>query len=176
MKIYTRTGDEGTTGLFGGQRAPKNDPRFDCIGTLDELNAAIGWSAASAPTLSATLHQIQNELFIIGSQLASPKPSPSLPTLSATSITRLEQEIDGAEKDLEPLRQFILPGGSESAARLHLTRAIARRAERHLVAFIAQNPLDPTILQFINRLSDWLFVQARWLNKQQNIADIPWQK
>ena len=148
MKIYTRTGDDGSTGLLGNQRAPKNDPRFDGIGTIDELNAALGWSATSAPTLNTKLHQIQNELFVIGSQLASPKPNPSLPNLDAKSIIRLEQEIDAAEKDLQPLRQFILPGGSESAARLHLARAIARRLEQPNSRLCTLIPSTPPFSNF----------------------------
>jgi cob(I)alamin adenosyltransferase len=175
MKIYTRRGDDGSTGLFGGQRVAKNDPRLECCGTIDELNAAVGWAAAAGGLVDA-LRRVQNELFVIGAQLSSPKGSPSIAPLQPASVERLEHEIDAAEKDLSPLREFILPGGSESAARLHIARAICRRAERLLVALTAQHPIDAALLQYVNRLSDWLFVQARWLNKQQQVADIPWKK
>jgi cob(I)alamin adenosyltransferase len=174
MKIYTRSGDDGSTGLFGGQRVAKNDLRLECCGTIDELNAALGWAAASG--VVDALRRVQNELFVIGAQLASPKLSPSIAPLQPASVERLEHEIDAAEKDLSPLREFILPGGSEGAARLHMVRAICRRAERLLVALSAQHPIDAVLLQYVNRLSDWLFVQARWLNKQQQVADIPWKK
>jgi cob(I)alamin adenosyltransferase len=180
MKIYTRTGDSGTTGLIGGTRISKSDPRLDCYGTIDELNAAIGLCAACTETPSLiTLHRVQNELFIIGSHLATPPESPhavTLPALDESSISRLEMEIDAADAQLPPLRQFILPGGSESAARLHLARTICRRAERLLVDFAGQRPIAPIILTYLNRLSDWLFVQARLANHLAGQPDIPWQK
>src|SRR5688572_30631423 len=133
MKIYTRAGDDGTTGLFGGGRVSKSDPRIDCIGAVDELNAALGWCAVVAdPTLRDKVFCVQNELFVVGGHLSTPQgvaPSPTLPGLDDQRITRLEQEIDAAEALLPPLRQFILPGGTECAARLHLCRAVCRRAE-----------------------------------------------
>jgi len=180
MKIYTKTGDDGTTGLFGGDRVRKSDPRLDCYGTLDELNAAIGLAAVAAPAkLVEKLRAIQNELFVVGSHLATPKESrsaASLPTMEESMITRLEMEIDAAETELPPLRNFILPGGSECAARLHLARTICRRAERLLVSFSLDRPVDTIFLTYLNRLSDWLFVYARWANRQAGVEDVPWVK
>jgi cob(I)alamin adenosyltransferase len=177
MKIYTKTGDDGTTGLFGGHRVSKADPRIECCGVIDELNACIGLAAAC--TSSPQLRDIQNELFVIGSHLATPAGSPSagqLPPMSERMIIRLEHEIDTAETELPPLRQFILPGGSELGARLHLARAVCRRAERLLVALLVQGPTFPIILTYVNRLSDWLFVMARLANHRASTPEIPWQK
>src|SRR4051812_23760566 len=134
MKIYTKTGDDGTTGLIGGDRVRKCDPRLDCYGTIDETNAALGLAAVTAPaSLVAMLRDIQNDLFVIGSHLATPPESAyasSLPVLEDSMITRLEMQIDASEQTVPALRQFILPGGTETSARLHLARTICRRAER----------------------------------------------
>jgi cob(I)alamin adenosyltransferase len=181
MKIYTRTGDDGTTGLFGGDRVRKSDPRIDCYGTVDELNAAIGLAAVAvsdSADLRAELREIQNDLFVIGSHLATPEPgkAAALPTLEDTAVSRLEMEIDTAELDLPPLREFILPGGTEAAARLHLARTICRRAERLLVELALDRPVAPVLITYLNRLSDWLFVHARWVNCKSGVADIPWVK
>jgi cob(I)alamin adenosyltransferase len=181
MKIYTKTGDEGATGLIGGKRVRKDDPRIECIGAIDELNASLGLAAAAADTsaMISKLQAVQNELFGIGSQIATP-PGSALPSnltpLQASSATRLETEIDAAEAELTPLREFILPGGSELAARLHLARAVCRRAERLLVTFVNSQPLAPEILIYLNRLSDWLFVQARSANRSAGVPDVPWVK
>ena len=181
MKIYTRTGDDGTTGLFGGQRVAKSDPRIDCYGTVDELNAAVGLAATAVevgPGLADKLRRVQNELFVIGSHLATPESDTRrlarLPDLDDSAVARLEAEIDAAEADLPPLKNFILPGGADAAARLHLARTVCRRAERLLVAFAASQPIDPVILRYFNRLSDWLFVYARWVNHRQGVADVAW--
>jgi len=180
MKIYTKTGDDGTTGLIGGDRVRKCDPRLDCYGTIDETNAALGLAAVTAPApLVAMLREIQNDLFVIGSHLATPPESayaPSLPSLDEAMVTRLEMQIDAAEQSLAPLRQFILPGGTETAARLHLARTISRRAERLLVDFALDRPVSGVILTYLNRLSDWLFVQARSANHTAGVADVPWEK
>jgi cob(I)alamin adenosyltransferase len=180
MKIYTKTGDDGTTGLFGGDRVRKSDPRLDCYGTLDELNASLGLAAVVAPDeLVKKLRTVQNELFVIGSHLATPKESPSaasLPVLDDAMVTRLEMEIDASETKLPRLRTFVLPGGTECAARLHVARTICRRAERLLVAFSLDRPVDALILTYVNRLSDWLFVHARWANHGEGVADVPWVK
>jgi cob(I)alamin adenosyltransferase len=182
MKIYTRTGDDGTTGLFGGGRVRKCDLRLDCYGTVDELNAAIGLAAVdagdSASGLFAELKQIQNDLFVIGAHLATPEPgrAASLPVLDDTVVSRLEMEIDAAELDLTPLRQFILPGGTEAAARLHLARTVCRRAERLLVKLALDHTVPPVLITYLNRLSDWLFVHARWVNCKAGVADTPWVK
>ncbi len=181
MKIYTKTGDDGSTGLFGGGRILKSDPRVECYGAIDELNAAIGLASASAGAESGewvqALHAVQCELFVIGSHLATPEDGrnrSSLPALEAGTPARLENQIDAAEAQLTPLRQFILPGGTETAARLHLARTICRRAERLVVGFAASHPVQPTIIVYLNRLSDWLFVQARLANHRAGVADVPW--
>jgi len=180
MKIYTKTGDDGTTGLIGGERVRKCDARLDCYGTVDEINAALGLAAVTAPaSLVIILREIQNDLFVIGSHLATPNESvhaQALPPLDEAMITRLEMQIDTAEHDLPPLRQFILPGGTETAARLHLARTICRRAERLLVNFSLDRPVPTFILTYLNRLSDWLFVQARWANQHAGVPDVPWEK
>lgn len=176
MKIYTRTGDDGTTGLIGGQRVSKSDGRIECIGAVDEVNAAVGWVAVIADdVLSRRLRAVQEELFVIGAQLAAPgPPPPTLPTLDTNAIALLETEMDAADAELAPLRNFILPGGSETAARLHLARAVCRRAERLLVSISAAQTISPDILIYLNRLSDWLFVRARRANHLAGVPDVPW--
>ena len=178
MKIYTRTGDDGSTGLIGGSRTRKSDPRIECYGTVDELNATLGLAAVSADAgLLAAVRELQGELFAIGSHLATPEGTPraaSLPAVDEAWAARLEVQIDAAEASLPPLRNFILPGGAEPAARLHLARTVCRRAERLLVAVANELPVNPFILTYFNRLSDWLFVQARLANKLAAIPDIPW--
>lgn len=187
MKIYTRTGDDGTTGLFGGRRVSKADARIECYGTADELNAALGLAAAGAetgsspfPGLVEKLARIQNELFVVGAILATPPDDTrrlaQVAALDPSSVARLETEIDAADAELPPLRNFILPGGVETAARLHLARTICRRAERVLVHFAEDHPTDPVILHYLNRLSDWLFVYARWCNHRFGQEEIPWVK
>jgi cob(I)alamin adenosyltransferase len=174
MKIYTKTGDDGMTGLIGGSRVAKSDPRIECYGTVDELNAMLGWATM--------IRQIQNELFVIGSHLAMPdeskaaSPNIALPALDSSAIARMESQIDAADAQLAPLQQFILPGGTEAASRLHLARTVCRRAERLLVLLSDTRPSSVAMITYLNRLSDWLFVQARWVNQQANIADIPWVK
>lgn len=184
MKIYTKTGDDGTTGLLGGSRVRKCDARIDCYGTIDELNAAIGVALVAieaAPQLSACvdpLRLVQYDLFNLGSHLATPDESPykaNLPFLDETMINRLEMQIDAGENELPPLRNFILPGGTEASARLHLARTICRRAERLLVDFSLDRPVPGVVLTYLNRLSDWLFVQARVCNYRQGVADVPWR-
>jgi cob(I)alamin adenosyltransferase len=183
MKIYTKTGDDGSTGLFGGGRVRKCDARIECYGTVDELNAALGWARVVATgvagSIGESLLRVQNELFVVGSHLATPEDSPytrSLPPLDEAMIGRLEMEIDAAEGELEPLRNFILPGGGELAARLHLGRTVCRRAERVLVDFSLDRPVAGTILTYMNRLSDWLFVMARLANRRAGVDDINWEK
>jgi len=181
MKIYTKTGDDGTTGLIGGSRVSKSNARIECFGTVDELNAALGVAAVTAGEVSGLvdrLRLVQNDLFVIGSHLALPEattPPSYLPPIDETIIAHLEMEIDSAETSLPALRNFILPGGTETAARLHLARTICRRAERMLVAFSADRPISPVIVTYLNRLSDWLFVQARLANHAAGVADVPWR-
>ena len=178
MKIYTRTGDDGTTGLIGGRRVSKSDPRIDCYGTVDELNAAVGVAASAAGReLAALLRAVQNDLFVLGSHLASPPDdsrAASLPPLDESIARRLEGEIDAAEAGLPPLRQFILPGGGEASARLHLARTVCRRAERLAVALAADAPVPDVAVCYLNRLSDWLFVMARRANRDAGVEDLPW--
>jgi cob(I)alamin adenosyltransferase len=179
MKIYTRTGDDGTTGLIGGARVNKSDQRLECSGTIDELNASIGLAAVILDgPIGELVRQIQRDLFVIGSHIASPDPhsgqSSGLPALDEQLITRLEMQIDAADAELPQLRNFILPGGTEAAARLHLSRTVCRRAERLLVDFAMDRPVSPIILTYINRLSDWLFVYARLANHRAGVADVVW--
>jgi cob(I)alamin adenosyltransferase len=178
MKIYTKTGDDGTTGMIGGTRVPKNDPRIDCYGTVDELNAVIGAAAVvSHSPLLEQLREIQAELFVVGSHLATPEHSRHkavLPPLTDGAIKRLELQIDATEAKLAPLQHFILPGGSELAARLHLARTVCRRAERLLVGYVPDHAIPPLTVTYLNRLSDWLFVQARGANLAAGVGDIPW--
>ncbi len=179
MKIYTRTGDDGTTGLIGGDRVRKSDLRLDCYGTTDELNAAIGLIQVIAPDwLKPMLDPVQNELFVIGSYLAAPENDPTalkyLPILDESMIGRLEMQIDGFETELPKLKYFILPGGSELAARLHLARTVCRRCERLVVTFSWDRPINPVIVTYLNRLSDWLFVCSRLANHRAGVQDVPW--
>src|SRR6476469_10524908 len=153
MKIYTKTGDDGSTGLIGGARISKADPRLECYGTVDELNASIGLAvAAGEPRIADVidrLHVVQAELFVIGSHLATPENSPhraSLPPVDEAMARRLELEIDTAETELPQLRNFVLPGGTEVSARLHLARTICRRAERLLVAWTTSHQVSPILV------------------------------
>ncbi|BCH22672.1 cob(I)yrinic acid a,c-diamide adenosyltransferase [Mesorhizobium sp. L-8-3] len=182
-KIYTRTGDDGTTGLGTGARRLKSDLRVEAYGTVDEANAAIGLArlhtAASHPAIDAMLARIQNDLFDLGADLATPddgKPLGYEPLrIVASQVTRIEADIDAVNANLKPLRSFVLPGGSPASATLHLARTVARRAERLMVA-LAQNPaehVNPEGIRYINRVSDFLFVAARAVNDNGN-ADVLW--
>ena len=181
-KIYTRTGDDGTTGLVDGSRQPKSSPRMAAIGDVDEANSAIGLTAAALGEgrEADALFRIQNDLFDLGADLATPAgegedfaPSEMVLRVVAGQVAWLESAIDDATAQLEPLTSFILPGGSEAAARLHLARAIVRRAERAVVALADGEPVNPQALAYINRLSDYLFVAARLANEQGR-ADVKW--
>jgi cob(I)alamin adenosyltransferase len=177
MKIYTRTGDDGTTGLYGGARVSKADLRVDAYGGVDETNAAIGLARAAGlpPPVEAVLARVQVALFEVGSALATPagRSSPA-PTVGAEDIAELEVAIDGLEAGLSPLTTFVLPGGSEGACRLHLARTVCRRAERTVVALAAVESVDAAVVRYLNRLSDLLFVQARATNRGAGVADVPW--
>jgi cob(I)alamin adenosyltransferase len=170
-KIYTRTGDDGTTGLASGARRRKDDLRVEAYGTVDETNAAIGLarlSTADDKQIDAMLSAIQNDLFDLGADLSTP-PSDTPPPYEPLRITqpqvdRLEREIDLLNADLAPLRSFVLPGGTKAAAALHLARTIARRAERLMVALAAEEPVGAPALKYVNRLSDFLFVASRYMN------------
>ncbi|MBB6123916.1 cob(I)yrinic acid a,c-diamide adenosyltransferase [Sphingobium subterraneum] len=177
-KIYTRTGDDGTTGLVDGSRVAKDAPRMVAVGDVDEANSAIGLAiVAVGEGESATLlTRIQNDLFDLGADLATPiaDPEPSWALrIIASQVERLEREIDGMNDALAPLDSFILPGGSPAAAALHLARAITRRAERSAVAAARDVALNPHALAYLNRLSDLLFVMARHVNAQ-GAGDVKW--
>ncbi|HYT64540.1 MAG TPA: cob(I)yrinic acid a,c-diamide adenosyltransferase [Gemmatimonadales bacterium] len=177
MKIYTKTGDAGETGLFGGERVPKDDPRVRAYGDVDEANAAIGLAAALEPAAfeQAALQTIQRDLFTIGAELATPDQEKARGTPIGTSeVGALEDLIDKHEATLEPLKNFILPGGTPKAAAFHLARTTCRRAERSVVTLSREQPINPVIIHYLNRLSDLLFVLARAVNKQAGRPDIAW--
>lgn len=178
MRIYTRTGDTGETGLIGGQRVPKDDPRVDAYGTVDELNTVLGIARCylhDQPDLNQLLEQIQNELFDIGAELASPpERAAQFQSIEEHHITALEQAIDQFETELEPLRQFILPGGTLASAYLHFARAVCRRAERRVVHLSRLSTVSAAIIKYLNRLSDLLFVMARVANCRAGVEDVKW--
>ncbi|QIG54427.1 cob(I)yrinic acid a,c-diamide adenosyltransferase [Altererythrobacter sp. BO-6] len=180
-KIYTRTGDDGTTGLVDGSRVTKASLRIEAIGKVDEANSAIGLAAAALDegAHAASLFRIQNDLFDLGADLATPAtdgdfaPSEMVLRVLPSQVEWLEQSIDTLNEQLEPLTSFILPGGSEAAARTHVARAGTRAAERAVTALAAAEPVNPAALAYINRLSDYLFVLARVLNHGGR-ADVKW--
>ena len=175
MKIYTRTGDAGETSLFGGARVAKNDPRIEAYGTVDELNSFLGAARAAWPAspIDIDLHQSQMDLFEIGAHLASPGTS-RFPGVEEARIAELERAIDAMEHELEPLKSFILPGGAPAAAHLHVARTVCRRAERLVVALRDDSVATQSSIRYLNRLSDYLFVAARFINSRLGVADIPW--
>jgi len=181
MKIYTRTGDAGETGVFGGPRVLKDDVRIEAYGTVDELNAAIGIVRASPlpAAINEVLERLQNELFVVGAQLATPSPSTKgVPMIGDQHIAALERDIDRCDEQLPPLKVFILPGGTAAAAQLHFARGVCRRAERRIVSFshTSAESVTPQLLAYINRLGDLLFTLARATNQQAGRSDVPWQK
>jgi len=179
MKIYTRTGDAGETGLFGGDRVSKDDARVEAYGTIDESNACLGVARAlgvSAKTDQALL-QIQSDLFTVGAELAcvpGKEDKLKLSLVGQADITRLETWIDEAEAPLAALKNFVLPGGSPGAAELHRARTVCRRAERRTLSAGRLSPIRPEVVIYLNRLSDLLFVLARYENHVAGVADIPW--
>jgi cob(I)alamin adenosyltransferase len=179
VKIYTKTGDDGETGLFGGPRVRKNCPRIEAYGTVDELNAVVGIVRTHGlpPDLDALLARIQNELFDLGAELATPEPAKfGIAGATDAHVAALEREIDRYEAELEPLGQFILPGGTPAAAALHLARTVCRRAERCVVTLTETETISPNTVIYLNRLSDLLFVLARAANRRAGVADVPWRK
>ena len=180
MKIYTKTGDTGDTGLFGGARVSKASPRVEAYGEVDELNSAVGWArvAVSTSELDALLNQIQNDLFEVGAELGSTddrKKKSAMPLIAEPQVEALERAIDKYEEGPPALRSFVLPGGSEGAARFHVARCVCRRAERSLVALGADENLRGELFRYLNRLSDLLFVLARYANHVAGVQDIPWK-
>jgi len=185
MKIYTKTGDRGETGLFGGGRVPKDHVRVDAYGEVDELNSTLGLAVlelerAGEAELAAGLRRVQADLFTIGAVLATPaledggRESSYIPALDPARVGELERWIDAADAELEPLRSFILPGGSPAAAVLHLARTVCRRAERRVVALAREATIGEEHLVYLNRLSDLLFTLARLANRRAGVADVPW--
>ena len=176
MRLYTRTGDKGETGLIGSRRVPKDDPRVATYGQLDELNASIGWAAAacSDDAWRGQVRRVQDQLFSLGAELANPDADPTKSVIADSETLTLEQWIDQACEPLEPLKQFVLPGGSELAGRFHLTRTVCRRAERSVVTLSRQTPVAEQSIVYLNRLSDLLFAWARLANARANVADIVW--
>lgn len=179
MKIYTKTGDEGETGLYGGGRVPKDDARVESYGAVDEANAAIGVAVAhvEVPEIGELLVHVQGTLFTVGAILATPKnasPRNALREVAEAEIARLERAIDDAEAELSPLKQFVLPGGSPSAATLHHARTVVRRAERRTAPLVRGGEVDGSVLRYLNRLSDCLFVLARLANRRAGEPDRPW--
>ena len=177
MKIYTRTGDRGETSLFGGARVAKNDARIEAYGTIDELSSFIGVARASSlpSEVDTTLEQVQRDLFEVGAHLASPGTS-RFAGVDPQRIADLESGIDAMERELAPLTNFILPGGASSAAQLHVARTVCRRAERLVVALHDDSPATQSSIAYLNRLSDYLFVAARFANLRAGAADVPWMR
>ena len=183
MKTYTKAGDGGKTGLYGGQSVSKDDLRVEAYGAIDELNASLGWAATQIddPEISAVVARLQSECFVAGGDLATPIAreqvgGTGVPRISPGFTARLEHEIDLFETELAPLANFILPGGARSAAALHGSRCVCRRAERRIVALQDRDELNPELLPYINRLSDHLFVLARVCNYRTGIQDIAWSR
>lgn len=179
MKLYTRGGDKGSTGLFGGDRVAKDHPRLAAYGTLDELNCVIGLVRLYARATDAeSLQRVQHDLFVLGAMLATPEEKKDLLGVKMTTptwtIAEMEADIDRLTALAPPMTAFVLPGGCEASARAHLARTVCRRAEREAVALSASAPVDPAVLIYLNRLSDWLFALARAENALHGTPDIEW--
>jgi cob(I)alamin adenosyltransferase len=186
MKIYTRTGDRGQTGLFGGQRVAKDDARVEAYGEVDELNSVLGVAAVQVErtgldALASRLRLLQTDLFTLGARLATPepedggRPNDHIPALPAGRVAEMEAWIDEADAALAPLKNFVLPGGCEAAALLHLARTVCRRAERRVITLARHAHLDEAVVVYLNRLSDLLFTWARFANHAAGVPDVPWQ-
>ena len=181
MKLYTKTGDQGDTGLFGGGRVPKNDPRVEAYGEVDELNAALGLARCIElmPRIDEVLVPVQRDLFAIGALLATPdrermKEHLDKARVDDTRVAELEQAIDDGERELEPLKAFIVPGGTPKAAALHVARTVCRRAERRVVALRHEVELPELVIIYLNRLSDLLFTLARVANRRAGAGEVTW--
>jgi len=180
-RVYTRKGDDGTTGLGGGQRVPKDSPRVAAYGTVDELNSVIGVALASGlcHRLAEALPPIQNELFHLGSDLCfveEDKAKYKIPQIETRHIEKLEQLMDELTEVVGPLENFILPGGALGAAHLHVARTVCRRAERDVISLSRTEAVGPFVIKYLNRLSDALFVMARYENKQQGVGEPLWNE
>jgi len=179
MKIYTKTGDEGKTGLFAGARVRKDDVRIEAYGTVDELNAALGVARSERlpPEIEQTLERVQSELFSVGAELATPEPGKhGMSLVGESQIELLEKAIDRLEAGLPPLKHFILPAGSRGGALLHLARGVCRRAERRVVTLAGNAEISTEIIRYLNRLGDYLFVAARFANQEAKAVERKWQK
>ena len=177
FKIYTKTGDDGTTGLFGGARLPKDDIRIEAYGTVDELNAAIGWLSAATADLGIgdDLQTLQSRLFTVGAVLASdPDKDMKTPDVRESDIVWLEQAIDRMDGSVPPLRHFILPGGSHAVAAAHLARTVCRRAERRCVSLARVAHVPEILIRYLNRLSDYFFMLGRWIAAREGVEEIKW--
>jgi len=183
MKIYTRTGDAGETGLFGGERVPKDSPRIEAVGAVDEANSQLGLARSLLPAqageLAADLERIQNDLFDLGSDLATPAGSAHeerVRRIAAADVQFLEERTDHYTKLGPPFAGFVLPGGHPAAAALQVARAVVRRAERRVVSLAREEEVNPELRRYLNRLSDLLFVAARWLNQELGAREPLWEK
>lgn len=179
MKIYTKTGDDGTTGLFGGARVPKHHIRIESYGTVDELNSYIGLVRHRKidPKAEAILSEVQDRLFTIGSILASDPSKSNLktPDLNESDIELLEKEMDRMNEELPEMRSFVLPGGNDTVSFCHIARCVCRRAERLAVQLNESEPINPLVTKYLNRLSDYLFVLSRKITQDDSLTEIPWK-
>ncbi len=179
FRIYTKTGDTGSTGLYGGGRVRKDDPRVDAYGEVDELNATLGVAAAALrdEELRGFVKKLQDELFTLGAELATPDPASvrkQVVPLGEEAIAWMERTIDAADGEVPPLRKFVLPGGDPGAAQLHVCRTVCRRVERRILAFSDVAPVRPEVIRYLNRLSDLLFMLARLANHRAGVAEPTW--
>ena len=179
-RIYTRAGDDGSTSLGGGRRVPKDGLRVAAYGTVDELNALLGFALAVGlvPRVAEELRRVQNELLHLGADLCTPEEDKArypVPVLEARHVAALESTMDALSAQLGPLENFILPGGAQGAALLHVARTVCRRGEREVVALSREEPVGPQVIPYLNRLSDALFVLARWENRERGIPEPLWE-
>ena len=180
MKIYTRTGDRGETSLLGGRRVKKNERRVEAYGSVDELNAHVGWAKTHLAHLPIEdeMREIQSDLFTLGADLATPPEAPAAAVaarIGEDRVKRLEELIDRWEAEMAPLRNFILPGGAPGAAALQVCRAVCRRAERYVVRLSGSEPVNPQTIVYLNRLSDLFFVLSRWVNTRDGVPESIWK-
>jgi cob(I)alamin adenosyltransferase len=183
VKIYTKTGDGGETALFGGGRVAKDHPRVEAYGSVDELNAVLGWAVTKVATseIRDRLRVVQHDLFALGAELATPpgeegRRRPETPPLPVARIGEMESWIDASTEEVGPLKNFILPGGAEGAAALHLGRTVCRRVERAVAPLVREGEAEPEVLRYLNRLSDALFALARLENHRAGVDDVVWRK